>query len=63
MESSGRTGGRMRTFKGKTKQGDKWYGDLGAMRFPGVDGQPIINKVLHSILDFTSAFLLRSLNC
>ena len=49
MESSGRTGGRMRTFKGKTKQGDEWYGDLGAMRFPGVDGQPIINKVLRSI--------------
>ena len=35
----------MKTYKGRTKQGEKWYGDLGAMRFPGVEGQPIINKV------------------
>ena len=35
----------MKTYRGKTKQGKYWYGDLGAMRFPGVEGQPIINKV------------------
>ena len=45
LESSGRRGGRMKTYRGKTLQGDEWYGDLGAMRFPGEKGQPIINKV------------------
>ena len=45
LESSGRRGGRMKTYRGKTKQGEEWYGDLGAMRFPGEKGQPIINKV------------------
>ena len=30
MEASGRVGGRMFTV-----HGDDWYGDLGAMRFPG----------------------------
>ena len=30
VEASGRVGGRM-----FTKNGDGWYGDLGAMRFPG----------------------------
>ena len=46
LESSGRRGGRMKTYRGKTKQGEEWYGDLGAMRFPGLEGQPIINKVI-----------------
>ena len=45
LESSGRRGGRMKTYRGKTLQGEEWYGDLGAMRFPGEKGQPIINKV------------------
>ena len=45
----------MKTYRGKTKQGKYWYGDLGAMRFPGVEGQPIINKV--TLTDRKSSFL------
>ena len=52
MESSGRRGGRMKTYRGRTKQGEKWYGDLGAMRFPDEKGQPIINKVLFIMVSF-----------
>ena len=46
----------MKTYRGKTKQGDEWYGDLGAMRFPGVEGQPIINKVLSKLALFNFYF-------
>ena len=35
MEASGRVGGRMSTVYRSTVHGDDWYGDLGAMRFPG----------------------------
>ena len=43
----------MKTYRGKTRQGEEWYGDLGAMRFPGVNGQPIINKVKSLTLYFS----------
>ena len=39
----------MKTYRGKTIQGEEWYGDLGAMRFPGEKGQPIINKVTQTM--------------
>ena len=45
LESSGRVGGRIFTYYGKTKQGKRWYGDLGAMRFPGSKSQPFVNGV------------------
>ena len=53
----------MKTYKGKTKQGEKWYGDLGAMRFPGVEGQPIINKVTLTDRKSTSFFLQIEYRC
>ena len=64
LESSGRRGGRMKTYRGKTLQGDEWYGDLGAMRFPGEKGQPIINKVNILVIIFFSKyqFLRYSMN-
>ena len=44
MESDNRIGGRVFTIKKKDKQGNEWYGDMGAMRFPPKT-QPIVNGV------------------
>merc|ERR1712131_504377 len=42
LESSNRLGGRIFTVVKKPKDTPKWYGDMGAMRFPP-DTQPIVN--------------------
>ena len=46
----------MKTYRGKVTneahQDEDWYADLGAMRFPGVEGQPIINMVKTFLLKY-----------